>query len=730
MCATFSDNTTSLPDNKFHFSPAAYAALNALRDSADVRKLYNALAGDIESEEQQLLSLHLMQTWLTAPLSTPLPDDRDALEHYLAEAKEALKQAASTLCQSDDETRSHVLKQRALLSMLAGCWLDRVSQPATEPAGVVNLLNAQHFMLKGLDDINQSQQQQRQRRFAELGVAVPFVGVPGALAQLQSHDLTLWQATFWLALSRLPASYLPEVAGVHFAYYSLNFDDALLEIPPLLAESQCATLLDGWINACDASASGQDDLKRFYRAACLATELERQHADMLRGQQQQLANRTRDDRMAEVVARHFPFAGKQHQQIALEKKPLSQWSVDDRAAMTEFLTAFKRSPYLRQKSSQPSGCRFMQAIRFGGSMFGIFDRREANIMADWIDEMQQHERDITLSEPLQAGNPQADFWRDRCRETRIDTQLCLETPSLPDERTLFYRLVNIEHYANHLTIIKQQVSATLQQATALFSTGQQGRYTDASYFDYSPAALRARTEAIYWQKLVNPFQRLTHIPDRESVIFNQKLMALGSMIDGAWAHRFGNTLRCHRRSDAMMLAIYADEMGRGEVDKNHITLILQVLNSMGIVLPHIRDPEFCHQQELPDIYAFSLHQLGMSLFPDSFYEELLGYNLGIEMLGLGEMRMHEIQKLRRYGFDTGYEEAHLTIDNFSAGHARQSVELIVAYMEDLAPNTSADERQQRWQRIWQGYASFAWFLETELKNNLSAVTETPGEVLI
>lgn len=151
---------------------------------------------------------------------------------------------------------------------------------------------------------------------------------------------------------------------------------------------------------------------------------------------------------------------------------------------------------------------------------------------------------------------------------------------------------------------------------------------------------------------------------------------------------------------------------------------------MAITLPHIRTPEFRHQQELPDIYAFSLHQLGMSLFPDTFYEELLGYNLGIEMLGLGEMRMHEIQKLRRYGFDTAYEEAHLTIDNFSAGHARQAVELIVAYMEDLEPTLPADERQQRWRRIWRGYASFAWFLETELQHSASDVADTYSEVLI
>ncbi|CAI1114002.1 Uncharacterised protein [Serratia marcescens] len=732
MFLPFADSTTSLPSEKFHFSPAAYAALDGMREGADARTLYQTLSGDLESETQQLLSLQLIQTLLTAPLrmSSPQPGDRKALEDYLAQAKGSLKHAADQLQLADEEVRQDLLKQRALLSMLAGCWLDRVSQPATEPADIVNILNAHHFSVKGVSDIGHSQQQQRQHRFAALGVTIPFVGVPGALNQLQSNDLTLWQALFWLAVSRLPASYLPEVVGIHVAYYVLAFDDALLDMHAILCETQLSMLLESWFNVCDSSPTGEADMQRFYRALCLTTELELNHCTMLQEQQTQLASRTRDDRIAEIMARHFPFAGKQHQQVLLEKQPLNQWPVDNITAMEAFLNAFQRSPYLRQKTAVQGGCRFMQAIRFGGPMFGIFSQREAELMAEWIADVQQQERNVTLSRWQHPGHARAAFWREHYRQTRIDALLTLETPPEPEERELFYRLVNIEHYANHLVATKQQVMQTLQQAEALFHCGWQGRYTDASYFDYSAEALRARAETIYWDKLVNPVQRLTTVPDRDSVIFNQKLMALGSMIDGAWAHRFGNTLRHHRRSDSMMLAIYADEMGRGEVEKNHITLILKVLRSMAITLPHIRTPEFRHQQELPDIYAFSLHQLGMSLFPDTFYEELLGYNLGIEMLGLGEMRMHEIQKLRRYGFDTAYEEAHLTIDNFSAGHARQAVELIVAYMEDLEPTLPADERQQRWRRIWRGYASFAWFLETELQHSASDVADTYSEVLI
>nr|BFE74336.1 hypothetical protein GCM10020092_076370 [Actinoplanes digitatis] len=175
----------------------------------------------------------------------------------------------------------------------------------------------------------------------------------------------------------------------------------------------------------------------------------------------------------------------------------------------------------------------------------------------------------------------------------------------------------------------------------------------------------------------------------------------------------------------MLASIYADEMGRGDVRKNHITLIVQVLKSMDIDVPHIRDDAFLDQGDLPDhLYGFSIHQLSLALFPDTFYPEILGYNLGIEMFGLGEMRLHEMQKLRHHGFDPVYEEAHLSIDNFSAGHARQSAEIIVGYLDEVARTVGADAVAPEWRRIWRGYASFAYFVEANLVRAMSAPAAT------
>ena len=148
---------------------------------------------------------------------------------------------------------------------------------------------------------------------------------------------------------------------------------------------------------------------------------------------------------------------------------------------------------------------------------------------------------------------------------------------------------------------------------------------------------------------------------------------MSALVDGAWAGRTGNLGRYQRRSDGLLFSVYADEMGLGELRKNHVALIRQVLANLGLVLPHIRDGAFRDQAELPDsTYDYALHQLCLSLFPDTLYNEILGFNLGIELSGLGRQRMHQIQLLRAHGLDASYEEIHLSIDNLSAGHARQA----------------------------------------------------------
>jgi hypothetical protein len=214
------------------------------------------------------------------------------------------------------------------------------------------------------------------------------------------------------------------------------------------------------------------------------------------------------------------------------------------------------------------------------------------------------------------------------------------------------------------------------------------------------------------------------------VVFLQTTYALGALVDATWLHRLANLGRFERHCDGALLAIYADEMGHGDLRKNHITLIHQALASMDVRLPHIREPAFMDQGDLPDdLYGFSLHQLCMALFPDTYYNEILGYNLAIEMFGLGELRLHEVQKLRHHGFDDCYEQAHLTIDNISAGHSRQAADIIVSYLDEVRRALGDAAVAREWRRVWRGYAALAYFVEHALLKQIGN-EEEPVSLII
>jgi hypothetical protein len=148
---------------------------------------------------------------------------------------------------------------------------------------------------------------------------------------------------------------------------------------------------------------------------------------------------------------------------------------------------------------------------------------------------------------------------------------------------------------------------------------------------------------------------------------------------------------------------------------------------MKVSLPHVSSRAFIDQCDIPDsAYPFAIHQLALSLFPRERLPEIVGYNLAIEMFGLGELRMHEVQKLKHHGFDTSYEEVHLSIDNMATGHARSSLELTIAYLEAIRSQMGEDSCQATWRRVWDGYAYFAQFVERPSRQ----MDSRPAELVI
>jgi hypothetical protein len=708
------DRTTSSALTGFEFSPGAREQADAIL-AGGPDAVFRRLVRDQESEAVLLAARRILHAVL--PADGDGATDTEVMVERVAAARAEIHDLLDTLSRHEQHTAA--VRERAVLGQVSGCWLDTVSSPATQPAVIVNRLLRDHFALMGEGNPQRSVHHVRRRALEAAGVFLPEVTADSFLTAARTRPLTTWHACFYLALSRLAASFLPEVVGVHYAFHALGVDDTLAGLPATLSEPELRESLAGYLSMTRDSVRGPAERARLHAAITRTVELELAQVRLLVELAEFHKGRSLHSRVAEVIARHAPFAGRHHGSVTIRGTRLTESLADPDLDLGRFLDELRRS---RQVKPLPAGgCRLLDALRFGGPMFGIFDAEEAETLTAWVELAQSGDRSPIEIDVNRVGDDEAARWGAAVTAAE-PADLRYAEPAPGDERELLYRLVNVEHFANLLPLAKQRAIRGFVEAEVMFTHGARGRYTDASWFDYSPEALNARVDRIYWEKLVEPYRPLAEIPDRDEVRFGQADLALGNMIDGTWAHRIGNVGRYRRRSDGLLFSIYVDEMGRGELHKNHLTLIYQVLASMGFVLPHIREEAFRGQDQLSEShrqYESANHQLSMSLFPDTFYNEILGYNLGIEMYGLGEMRMNEIQRLRHHGFDTAYEEAHLTIDNFSAGHSRQAVDAIVTYLDDVRRDLGPSTVDGEWRRIWRGYASFAYFAEPQLMAELA-----------
>ena len=714
----------------FEFSPAAEPAAGQLI-AAGPHQLYAALIAEQEHQPVALAALQVLHAVflpsepVTQLIGTGLTG-ADLARRLLAEMTGLAAELApvvADLAALPDPVRVDVLRERAALALLGDCWLDSVSQAATQPAPVVNQLFQQHFADRGGTNPRAARSRVRRRRLEDLGVSLPHLMDTEFLARAATLPLTAWHGCAYLALGRYGASFLPELVGLHCAHKLLGIDDQLLGLPAPAGSNELAAMLGDYLEFAAGPDGDPRVVQQIADGVRAGLALEREHVAVLAEVAERARSASLDARVAAMLARHAPYAGRQHRNVRVGGELLTE-SLDPAAFdPIGFMRSLRSSRQVKPMPNQDA--RLLRAIRFGGPMFGVFDEAEAGLLASWVAEIQaggEPDPDPQLGE---IGAVAAAGWQARVSQARVPG-LTLAEPADLDDRELLYRLVNAERFGSVLPMARRYAEDVLGRARILFEHGAAGSYTDASFFEYSAAALNERVERIYFDKLVEPYRPLASIGDLEEVIFGQKTFALGSLIDGTWAYRIGNVGRFDETADQMLWAIYADEMGRGDVRKNHITLIYRTLASFGVELAHLADPRFRDQAELPDsLYGFSLYQLSLALFPDSMHAELLGYNLGIEMFGLGEMRMHEMQKLRHHGLDDCYEAAHLSIDNVSAGHARQSANIIIAHLDRVRRLSGPEAVHRQWSRIWNGYASFAYFIEHAL---VRAVGQRPDDL--
>jgi hypothetical protein len=192
----------------------------------------------------------------------------------------------------------------------------------------------------------------------------------------------------------------------------------------------------------------------------------------------------------------------------------------------------------------------------------------------------------------------------------------------------------------------------------------------------------------------------------EEAKFWLKQMAPLKYVDGAWLshiHKI-NTPFASRRFTRILWQVLSEELGDGDLEKNHVFLYQKLIDDLKVDLPSGDSVDFVHERYgLNNLWVWkaAVGQLLISLFPNEFLPEILGFNMHFELITLSTMKA--TKELKELGIDNYYFLLHVCIDNSHSGHAAMAMKAVTKYMEHIEQTQSPEASLQAWKRIQAGY---------------------------
>ena len=280
---------------------------------------------------------------------------------------------------------------------------------------------------------------------------------------------------------------------------------------------------------------------------------------------------------------------------------------------------------------------------------------------------------------------------------------------------LYHKLQNLSSYPECLPEARVRLLELLNQTVHEALTTQSDAYTILSIHEYSPKALHAflnngadTTRQKFEQYTTRRKEGGSRemLPTLEYAKYWIRLAAPVKYVDGSWLggiHRLATTHDDHRAVCRVAWQILSEELGDGDIGKNHVAVYKQLINTTGnssIGLGH--ESRFIsnvhNPNKDPQVWTAAVSQLLISLFPEEMLPEVLGFNMAYESLPCH--LLITIQELKELKLDPYYFVLHVSIDNGHSGHAAMGVAAVTKYIDGLK---TQQEKEIAWKRIQAGY---------------------------
>jgi hypothetical protein len=274
------------------------------------------------------------------------------------------------------------------------------------------------------------------------------------------------------------------------------------------------------------------------------------------------------------------------------------------------------------------------------------------------------------------------------------------------ERDYFYYLMNIDAHSDFIPKARALARSYLAQVPAIEADPQTSPLE--RFFPYTEADFDQRLNDIY-QALVDYVESYDPAQDklftsRTAVIERIRQLAPFNQTDGAWLHTISRVGPIDEVI-SQLFAIWADEIGSGDVALNHANLYTDLMHQVGIYTPDIASREYASDPRFVNsAFTVPVFQLAISQFSQEFLPEILGMTLQLEWEVIGIKRTMKL--LDHWGIDTHFYEMHVGIDNASTGHGAKARAAIQLFLDQAFQRGGDELRQRLWRRIWTGRVAF------------------------
>lgn len=280
-------------------------------------------------------------------------------------------------------------------------------------------------------------------------------------------------------------------------------------------------------------------------------------------------------------------------------------------------------------------------------------------------------------------------------------------------KDVYHKVQNLEDFPDVLPAARQLLTTLLEQSLLLTRYKSRRRsILDIKEFDAVALDLFLAAER---QDVLDEFESYIQLRDTGSgpVLFQSRKGAIERLkrnaplnyVDGAWLCRVHQVYTPFSLRGVTKEAwqTFSEELGDGDLEKNHVHIYRDLLRSVGVSLPDGDSVDFIHGRNGIDeeqVWRSATGQLLVSLFPNDFLPEILGFNLHFESLATADLKAG--RELPEFGISPYYYNLHVSIDNADSGHSAMALACIIRFM-DLVRETGIMNYESAWKRIQGGF---------------------------